>query len=144
MSNAYSRQNAAWRERLTAVAGRLSPAGMKRPAGGPGWTVTGLLGHLAFYDQRALTLVAKWKKDGISPSPLDIDVVNEAARPMFNAMAPDEAKKLVVETAAAIDAVIDAMDPQLLARIEADGKPVKLNRAAHREHHLAQIEKALA
>jgi uncharacterized damage-inducible protein DinB len=143
MSNAYSAQNAAWRERLVALTKRLSEKDMAKPAGGAGWTVTGLLGHMAFYDQRALALLSKWKKDGISPSALDVDIVNDAARPLFNAVAPRMMKRLVVEAAEAIDAAIDALDPQFLSRIESEGKPVRLNRAAHREHHLDQIEKAL-
>lgn len=144
MSNGYSEQNAAWRGKLVALARRLSEKDMGMPAGGTGWTVTGLLGHIAFYDQRALALLSKWKKDGISPSPLDVDIVNDALRPFLNAIAPREMKRLAVEAAEAIDAAIDALDPELLSRIETEGKPVRLNRAAHREHHLALIEKALA
>ena len=144
MSNAYSAQNAAWREKLIAVTTRLGDKELGRPAGGPGWTVAGLLGHLAFYDLRASVLLARWKTDGISPSPNDVDVVNDATKPLFNAVAPAEMKRLVVEAAAAIDAAIDALDPAFLAKVEAEGKPVRLNRAAHREHHLEQIQKALA
>jgi hypothetical protein len=44
----------------------------------------------------------------------------------------------------AIDAVIAALDPAFLSRIETEGKPLRLNRAGHREHHLQQVEKALA
>jgi uncharacterized damage-inducible protein DinB len=144
MGNGYSEQNAAWREKLVALARRLSEKDMGRPAGGAGWTVTGLLGHMAFYDQRALTLLEKWKRDGISPSALDVDIVNDALRPFLNAVAPREMKRLAVEAAEAIDAAIDSLEPGLLSRIETEGKPVRLNRAVHREHHVAQIENALA
>jgi hypothetical protein len=144
MSNAYSAQNDAWRGKLTAMVNRISEEEMGRSAGGTGWTVCGLLGHIAFYDLRAVVILERWKKDGISPSPLDIDVVNDSTRLLFNSVAPAEMKRLVLEAAAAIDAAIDAMDPASLSRIESEGKPVKLNRAAHREHHLGQIEKALA
>jgi hypothetical protein len=143
MSNAYSAQNAAWREKLIAITARLSDKDLGRSAGGPGWTVGGLLGHLAFYDIRASVLLDRWKKDGISPSPNDVDIVNDATKPFLNAVAPSEMKRLVVQAATAIDAAIEALDPGFLAKIEADGKPVRLNRAAHREHHLEQIEKAL-
>ena len=71
-------------------------------------------GHLAFYDLRASVLLALWKTDGISPSPNDVDVVNDATKPLFNAVAPAEMKRLVVEAAAAIDAAIDALDPAFL------------------------------
>jgi len=144
MSNAYSAQNAAWRQKLIALTARLSDRDLGRAAGGPGWTVGGLMGHLAFYDIRATVLLARWKKDGLSPSPNDVDVVNDATRPLLNAVAHHEIRRLVVEAATAIDAAVDSLDPGVLAKVESDGKPVKLNRAAHREHHLEQIEKALA
>ena len=80
-------------------------------------------------------------KDGISP--LDADIVNDAARPLFNAVAPGEMKRLVVDAAVAVDAAIDALNPELLSQIETEGKPFRLNRAGHRKHHFEQIEKAL-
>ncbi len=144
MSNAYSAQNAAWREKLISLTKRLSDKDLGRKAGGSGWTVGGLLGHMAFYDLRSVAILRHWKKAGIAPSPLDIDIVNDAARPLFNAVAPAEMKRLVIDAAAAVDAEIDALDPDFLSRVETEGKPFRLNRAAHREHHLEQIEKALA
>jgi len=143
MSNAYSAQNRMWRERLQATLERLADADLARPAGGPGWTVNGLLGHLAFYDLRALRLLEHWKSHAVGPSPLDIDISNDAMKPLLNAVAHHEIRRLVVEAADAIDAAIDALDPGFLARVETEGKPVRLNRAAHREHHLRQIEGAL-
>jgi len=143
MSNAYSAQNAQWRERLMEVVGRLADADLDRPAGGPGWTVGGLLAHMAFYDYRALTLLDKWKKNAIGPSGLDIDVVNDSLKPLFNVLRPRELRRMVVQAAEDLDAEIDALDPGFLSRIESEGKPVRLNRAAHREHHLGQIEKAV-
>jgi hypothetical protein len=144
MSNAYTANNAAWRGRLLALAGRLPDTDMTRVVGGAGWTVGGYLCHLAFWDQRALVLLDTWRKGGITDSPNDVDVVNESMRPFLNAIAPLEARRLVKETATAIDAAIDALEPGFLARVEADGKPVRLDRGKHREHHIAQIEKALA
>lgn len=144
MSNAYSAQNAVWREKLISLTKRLSDKELGRQAGESGWTVGGLLGHMAFYDLRSVALLERWKKDGIAPSPLDIDIVNDAARPLLNAVAPGEMKRLVVDAAVAVDAAIDALEPDFLSRIEPEGKPFRLNRAGHREHHLEQIEKALA
>jgi len=144
MSNAYSAQNAVWRQRLVALTTRLSDKDLGKHAGGTDWTICGLLGHMAFYDFRSVAILMRWKKAGVVPSPLDIDIVNDATRPLFNAVAPSEMKRLVVDAAEAIDAAIDALDPELISRIETEGKPFRLNRAGHREHHLEQIEKALA
>lgn len=143
MTKAYSTQNRAWRDRLAATLKRMSDTDLATPAGGPGWTVNGILPHLAFYDLRAVRLIEYWKTNAIGPSGLKIDICNDAMKPLFNAVAHHEIRRLVMEAADAIDAAIDALDPDFLSRIETDGKPVKLNRAAHREHHLQQIESAL-
>lgn len=143
MSNRYSADNAAWSKKLEALVARLSDRDLARPAN-HGWSVGGLLAHLAFYDYRALVLLERWKTNAIGPSPLEVDVANDATRPLFNAVAPGELRRLVVEAARGVDAAIDALDPGFLARVEVDGTVVRLNRALHREHHLEQVEKALA
>ncbi len=143
MKNAYSEQNRVWREKLVALVKRLSDSDLGKPAGGPGWTVNGLLAHLAFFDLRAVRIIEHWKSHAVADSPLDIDVVNDATKPLFNAVAHHEIRQVAIQAAEAVDAAIDALDPGFLARIEEVGKPVRLNRAAHREHHLAQIESAL-
>jgi hypothetical protein len=50
---------------------------------------------------------------------------------------------MAVETAAAIDEEINTLSPEMLANVEREGKPVRLNRGLHRIHHLAQVEKAI-
>jgi hypothetical protein len=107
-----------------------------------GWTAAGVLGHLAFWDHRALTLLAAWRERGIGPSPIDTDVVNEATRPICNALAPQAAVALCLECARAVEASIAALPAELLAQIPADG-PVTLNRAAHWHAHLVEIDAAL-
>jgi hypothetical protein len=94
------------------------------------WTVAGVLGHLAFWDHRAVTLLAKWVAEGIGPSPVDTDVVNEATRPICNALTPAGAVAVTLECARAIQAALAALPAETLARIPADG-PVTLDRAAH-------------
>ena len=143
MSNVYTAKNAEWRGKLLALTDRVADADMARAVGGNGWTIGGLLGHLAFWDQRALVLLQKWIKEGITSSAIDIDVVNESMRQFLSAVPPAEVRRLVKETAMAIDAAIAGLEPGFLARVEADGKPVRLDRGAHREHHMAQIQKAL-
>jgi uncharacterized damage-inducible protein DinB len=142
MSNSYSALNAQWRERLAAAIKKLSDSDLGKPAGGPGWTIGGLLAHLAFYDHRVLCLLDKWKNSAVGPSLSDTDVMNDAMKPLFNGVAHHEIRRLVLEAAEAVDAAIDALDPVFLARVEKDGPAVKLNRGLHREHHLKQIESA--
>jgi hypothetical protein len=144
MSNQYTQPNAAERAHLEKVITRLSLSDYGRAAGGPGWTIGGLLAHLTFWDNRARVLLAKWKKDGIGPSLIDTDLFNESMRPLCNAVPAAVIAKMAVETAAAIDQEVDSLSPDFLAKVEREGTPVRLNRGLHRAHHLAQVEKALA
>jgi hypothetical protein len=144
MSNAYSTTNAEWRQRLAAVIERLGEADFGKTVGAAGWTIGGILGHLAFWDVRALRLLERWRKGPVGPSATDVDLINEAMRPFLNALSPGDVARLTLESARAVDAAIEDLDAAFLARVEAEGKPVRLNRGTHREHHLAQIEKVLA
>ncbi len=143
MTNQYTQANSAERDHLKEVIARLSLSDYDRPAGGPGWTIGGLLAHLAFWDNRALVLLAKWKKEGIGPSLIDTDLFNESMRPLCNAVPAAVIARMAVETTTAIDDAIDSLQPEFLARVERDGTPVRLNRGLHRNHHLAQVEKAV-
>jgi hypothetical protein len=109
-----------------------------------GWTAAGMLAHLAFWDQRALTLLRKWREEGVGPSPIDTHVVNEAMRPHCLAIPPRAAAELAVACAEAIDHELEALDPGFLAEVEARGTTVHLRRAEHRRLHLDEIERALA
>ena len=125
MSNVYSARNAAEREKLEKLVARLTDEQMGRAAGGPGWTVGALLGHLTFWDQRALALLKKWRKQGIGPSGMDIDVVNDATRPLLVAVPPRKAAELFITAARAIDEAIDSLAAGALAG--ARGVPVPMS-----------------
>jgi hypothetical protein len=142
MSNPYTLENTAERERLTALVNRLTDEELSRPVDA-GWTVAGFLAHMAFWDRRALILLRKWKQEGIGPSPIDTDIVNEAMREHCMAIPPRVAAQMAVACAVAIDQEIEQLDAEMLAAVETDGKTVHLNRTAHRKLHLEQIERAL-
>jgi hypothetical protein len=65
-------------------------------------------------------------------------------RPILNALAPQTVVQLAIASAQEIDTEIDALDGGMLAKVEAEGKTVWLDRAHHRLHHLEQIEKAIS
>ncbi len=142
MSSAYSQRNKAELEHLRKVVDRLTDEQMARPAGGDGWTVGALLGHIAFWDQRAVVLMERWKAGGVGTPAGDVDVLNDAVKPFLLALPPRDAARLALETAQAIDREIDSLDATMLAGIEANGQP-RLDRASHRAHHLEQIEKTI-
>lgn len=108
-----------------------------------GWTVSAELCHLVFWDQRALTLLDKWDKDGIEYSTIDTDVINEVTRIVFLTVPPKQAVDLFLRTAETLDKRIAGLEPAYIKDIEEKGKNVRLLRADHREMHLADIKKVL-
>jgi hypothetical protein len=138
----YISENAAERERLRALVNRLSDQQLGQPLEA-GWTVSAVLAHLAFWDQRALILIEKWKKEGVGPSPMDTDVVNEATRGLCLAIPPRTAANIAFSTALALDQTIDGLSPEMVKEIETIGTTARLDRARHRRLHLDQIKTAL-
>src|SRR5947207_7187070 len=88
IDRSFVAQNDAERARLEKLVGRLSDGDLQRPLPA-GWTVAGVLTHLAFWDQRAFLLLDRWQKDGKTPpanAEEDVDWINDAAKPMFLAL----------------------------------------------------------
>jgi hypothetical protein len=108
-----------------------------------GWTVSAVLAHLAFWDQRAIILIDKWRMEGVGPSAMDTDVVNEAIRPLCLAIPPRQAASLAMRLADEVDKFIAGLTPEMVEAIQVKGTTVKLRRADHRRTHLGEIEKAL-
>ena len=131
-------QDASERRRLEALVDRLSDSEL-----GTGWTVAGVLAHLAFWDQRAAFLLERWQRDGVGPSEADTDAINNAAKPQWLAIPPRDAAALAVAAARAADAAVDAASPELIDQIVSIGAPISLSRAEHRREHLDEIERAL-
>jgi len=142
MNDIYTRGNTVERQHLIALVNRLTNEELNHLLEA-GWTIAGVLAHLAFWDQRALILLKKWQQEGIGPSAIDVDVVNEATRFLCIALPPRVAAQLAIATAEAIDQAIDQLDPAMIAEIETNGQTVRLDRTHHRREHLVQIEQAL-
>jgi hypothetical protein len=83
MDRPYVSQNNHERARLGALVDRLSDRELSRPLEA-GWTIAAVLAHLAFWDQRILTLIERWEKDGLRSIPRsidgkDVDWINDSA-----------------------------------------------------------------
>jgi DinB superfamily len=100
----YIAENDRERLRLESLAARLDEAGLSRAMPG-GWTVAGVLAHLAFWDERIILLVALLKRGATVPmeNEADVDWINDAAKPVQLAVPPRRAATLAVETARAAD-----------------------------------------
>jgi hypothetical protein len=110
------------------------------------WTVAGVMGHLAFWDARALALADKVERSvPFSPSdaePDDVDWINDATRPLIQAIPPRQAAELAIRLAEETDRRVASLDS---ARFWPNDPTSPLNplRAGHRGEHLDEIEAAL-
>jgi hypothetical protein len=145
VDRSYIAENKTQLTRLQALLAGRSDAELARPMPA-GWTVAAVLGHLAFWDQRALILLEQWEKTGAVPpanDEEDVDWINDAAKPMLLALTPRRAAELWLSIAQAVDAKAAGLSDDLVARNAAAGTPVSLNRGAHRLDHLPDLERAL-
>ncbi|MDJ0811433.1 MAG: maleylpyruvate isomerase N-terminal domain-containing protein [Desulfobacterales bacterium] len=140
MSTEFIIANRRERERLHALVVHLTDEELMRPVGNH-WTVAVALGHLAFWDERTLFLLRKWQREGqFAPSPIDIDVTNDALLALWRAIPPRAAANLALAAAEAVDREIEELPPDLIDAIAKHGENFRFDRSIHRKHHLDQIE----
>jgi hypothetical protein len=134
--------NARENDHLKKLVKGLSEDDLRIPMEG-GWTVSAVLAHLAFWDERAIKLIEKWVQEGVSGSEIDVDVINDVTRMLCLAIPPKKAAELAITVADKIDQLITDLNPAMVEAILTKGTTVKLNRADHRRTHLIEIEKLL-
>jgi DinB superfamily len=141
----YVTRNTAERERLRALVEELGDEELSRPLAA-GWTIAGVLAHVAFWDQRALVLLERWEEGGDPPravDPADVDWINDAMKPLCLALPPHTAAQLALAIAETVDWKVETLSDDRLAANATAGHPVNLLRAEHRREHLGDIERAL-
>ena len=143
MAFSFLEDNALSRRRLESVTHRLSEADLHRTTS-DGWSVASLFAHLAFWDQRVLVLLRRWKEKGVDESPVDSDAMNDALQPLCRALDPHTAVQLCLASAEAADAELETITSDLMAQIEASPTHFRFNRGLHRNDHLDQIERLLS
>jgi hypothetical protein len=139
MASPFADENTASRRRLESLVRRLSDEDLARCTSG-GWTVAALLAHLAYWDQRVLALLRRWKAKGVDESPVDPDAINDALQSLCLALAPRTAVELCLSSAAAVDAELETITAELIEQIQASSTHFRFNRALHRNDHLNEIE----
>ena len=134
------------RERLRSLISRLGDKDLSRPMPA-GWTVAGVLAHIAFWDARAIYWLDKWAA-GAAPTayePENTEAVNDSAKPLCLALPPRDAAKLALRLAEEADGKVKALSDAMLGKIRATGAPpFNLSRAIHRKEHLDEIDSVLA
>jgi hypothetical protein len=110
------------------------------------WTVAGVLGHIAFWDARVLSLAGKLQRgEPFAPTdrdPEDVDWINDASRPLIHAVAPDVLATLALQIAENADATVATLPREHLYPFDPDS-PIYALRASHRGEHLDEIDAAL-
>lgn len=109
-----------------------------------GWTVAVALAHLAFWDQRAILLLRRWKERGEEPDNPDDDVLNSALLHVWQTLSLEVATRLALEAARAVDNAVKSLDERTVLAIVAHGDDWLLKRGRHRREHLDQIERAVS
>jgi uncharacterized damage-inducible protein DinB len=143
----YVQTNREALDRLRALVERASDEDLARPMG-DGWTVAGVLGHMAFWDLRIVTALERWGPDGSGPFPTyhddAVDWINDAAKPIISALEPQAAARVAIEAATAADGAVANMSDELLEKNAATGGYINQDRADHRLEHLDEIEARLS
>jgi hypothetical protein len=110
------------------------------------WSVVGVLGHIAFWDGRALYLAGKLqRRESFTASenePEDVDWINDSSRPLIHAIAPRALAELAVSIAEDTDELVASLPDELLAGLD-ETSPLNPVRANHRGEHLDEIEAAI-
>ena len=143
MNHPFIAENAKERERLRILVDRLADEELRLPIGND-WTVAIAFAHMAFWDRRSLFLLRKWQKSGVvEPSPIDIELTNDALLSTWMAIPPRTAAKLAVSSAEEIDQELEKISSVLAAKIESIGEKNRLYRSVHRKFHIDEIESLL-
>jgi hypothetical protein len=146
MGQTHVERNAAGLTHLHALAARLSEDDLQRQLDDD-WTIAMLLAHLAFWDYFVLARWEQAARNGLRvPSSLDDavqDLINAAALPVWRACVPGEALPLALAAAKAVNACIADLDEDVVADVLASGRLPLVDRALHRDEHLAAIAATL-
>jgi DinB superfamily len=141
----YVDQNTRERERLRALVERLDEDELRIPVN-EHWTVAAVMGHIAFWDARVLSLADKLEREvPFSPSdtePEDVDWINDASRPLIHAIPPLEVARLALRIAEETDARVASLPVDRLWPRQPDS-PLYALRASHRGEHLDDVQAAL-
>lgn len=142
MALPFIEANTRSRQQLAALANRLSDEELAliTPYG---WSIAALFAHMAWWDQRVLVLLRRWKETGIDESPVDSQLINDALKPLCHALEPRTAISVCLASAAETDAEIETTAAELVAQIETGPTHFRFNRALHRNDHMNDIEQLI-
>ena len=140
----YVEVNDRERERLRAFIERVDDEALAAPANDY-WTVAGVLGHMAYWDNRVLVLAEKidrgepWVASDEEP---EGDWLNDSTRRLLHAIEPRRAAHLALEIAEEADRRVAELPLDRMAPLDPQS-PIYPVRGDHRGEHLDELEAAL-
>jgi hypothetical protein len=140
----YIQDNDRERARLRAFIDGLDDEALTAPAN-ESWTVAGVLGHMAYWDNRVLVLADKidwgepWLPADAEP---DGDWLNDSTRELIHAIAPRAAAELALRIAEETDARVAALPLDRMYPLDPES-PISPARGEHRGEHLDELERVL-
>jgi Mycothiol maleylpyruvate isomerase N-terminal domain len=145
----YVAENEAELTRMRNLVDSLSDEELAAPMDA-GWTIAAVLGHLAFWDFRIVTLVDRWGPDGKgtppdAPGSYDeeaVDWINDAGKPLILAMPPRLVAQVAVDAANQADQRVAELSDERLVTNQRTGNYINPLRADHRREHLDDIEQS--
>lgn len=141
MDRSFIELNRSSRERMMALAGRLTDEEMLTKVG-EHWTVAIVYAHIAWWDRRVMYVLDMTERDGKLFIP-EIDIfVNDLSLPLWAAVPPREAVRIAMENAEAVDKRLEEYPQVLLEEILNYNKRWVI-RALHRNEHLDEADAAL-
>jgi hypothetical protein len=133
-------------QRLRDLAARLTDDDLRLPVN-EHWSVAATLGHVAFWDARALFLADHFDPETGFPDdvgePENVDWINDSTRSLIHAIDPRAVADLAVRTAEQVDARVAGLPADKMWPNNPDS-PLNARRATHRAEHLDEIDAALS
>ncbi len=138
MDRTYIAVNKTALERLRGFIAGAGEDLLRRPMS-DGWTVSAYLAHMAFFDRRVSRILDRINRDGLSPSPYDVHILNDAMKPAWLLLSPADAAAEALAAAEEADAAVERISDEMLTAIIAE-KILSVDRAHHRNNHLDEFE----
>jgi hypothetical protein len=142
VSAALAVSNRSQTDRLRALASTLDEAAYKTRLRN-GWTVAGILAHIAFWDRQRLCLMQRWSRGDWCPGGYDGDLFNETMRPLLELIPGELAAGAALHAAEEVDEFLLEVPDEVIAQALERPDAPNLDRGSHRGYHLDQIEEVL-
>ena len=142
VSAAFAESNRTQTDRMRRIVSQLNAKklALRLPNG---WTVAGILAHMAFWDRQRLCLMRRWAAGLNGTGLYDGEAFNAAMQPLLELIPPDCAAAAAIQAAEEVDAyLLQVPDDVVAAALARPDKP-NLDRGSHREYHLDQVERCL-